>query len=781
MMRPMVERRVKRIHHRKSCPASQETLPLKALPANVISMPDQGTVYKNCIHVTEEDLKRYGHDLTKLREHQVQPWERRHRERTLSFGESFEETCRKPAEVLDPWRNLPEPERLRPPNEGDLFLNQVVPKSPNRVAEEDDAEAEERRLSKAYQRISSNVSAASTAAQSSAAPSRDISRASSKESAKPGLQRAKTLPPRGPKSLAGPGWHQLSWRFGRWLTDGCGDPHTSPARPVDAPWTFELSIYSDDAAADNFLRWAELASLFGQSQGLHQEIMHDLLRTTLARRLLALAWQSHSNYLASLPLMSPSTSMPHTDLAVEQVRVNAQLASALDRFARGHRPTSKNPILRDHDSDDEDMDKFDLASVLKRTSHQFLPTDWFPTSQVLSKLQALLSKARESCRHQDHPFIADTPLESWVPLWVGHGESPSAREALVKQWRKTDQLDTARSLKQVRKVELLRAACQRLQFVVQISFIANCIGQAMFGAHANQEQEMSKDVRKLDDADQANGLTCPDRANCKLVHLDTTDPKEAVRYSAALQAYKAKRPKAAGLDKAHLLSLLGRLWCKAPVIKLNVEQQAGPSGSEVYIVYIGPAEVSVAHRFAPRVRRRAPRASACEKTRFMAAHRSHVWGLFEELTKGQLLEDTVLLMVEAELPSGLPTAKELLHWGGENRSPQEHAQYSELGVMCKERLLTHGRGAKVRLASSATQGPIAWVELASGACCEIFPPSRPTADGVRALLKMPPGSSVWEIRYRSDHSVEVRGAGTGRASSPRTVRRPHSADWLREK
>ena len=68
----------------------------------------------------------------------------------------------------------------------------------------------------------------------------------------------------------------------------------------------------------------------------------------------------------------------------------------LDRFARGQRPTSKNPILRDHDSDDEDMDKFDLAFVLKRTSHQFLPTDWFPTSQVLSKLQALVSKARES-------------------------------------------------------------------------------------------------------------------------------------------------------------------------------------------------------------------------------------------------------------------------------------------------------------------------------------------------------------------------------------------------
>lgn len=42
-----------------------------------------------------------------------------------------------------------------------------------------------------------------------------------------------------------------------------------------------------------------------------------------------------------------------------------------------------------------------------------------------------------------------------------------------------------------------------------------------------------------------------------------------------------------------------------------------------------------------------------------------------------------------------------------------------------------------------------------------------------------------EIRYRTDHSVEVRGAGVGASgistvSSPRTVRRPRSQDWLRE-
>ena len=33
-------------------------------------------------------------------------------------------------------------------SQGDLFLNQVVPKSPNKVQEEDEAEAEDRRLSK---------------------------------------------------------------------------------------------------------------------------------------------------------------------------------------------------------------------------------------------------------------------------------------------------------------------------------------------------------------------------------------------------------------------------------------------------------------------------------------------------------------------------------------------------------------------------------------------------------------------------------------------------------
>lgn len=198
----MLEKRIRRkIQHRKSCPAAIPECPpeSKALStAHVISMPDEGTIYKDCIHVTEEDLRRYGTDIAKLRQHQVQPWERHHHARELSFGEAFEVDCRKPAEVLDPWRNIPEPERLRPPNEGDLFLNQVVPKSPNKVQEEDEAEAEDRRLSKAgYKRMSSNISAGSAStAVSTAAPSAPLSRASSKESAgKTGLQRSMTLPP----------------------------------------------------------------------------------------------------------------------------------------------------------------------------------------------------------------------------------------------------------------------------------------------------------------------------------------------------------------------------------------------------------------------------------------------------------------------------------------------------------------------------------------------------------------------------------------------------------
>ena len=277
-------------------------------------------------------------------------------------------------------------------------------------------------------------------------------------------------------------------------------PQDTPA-PTASPYWFEFPSgveFSADAATQNFLRWTafydihqsscpeitkvaqrlvslgvtspgrllgfsadELATLFGQSHGLHQDISSDLMHSSLARRLLALAWQCNNAHFATL--QATSSSQPSSDLAVEQLRVNAQLASALDRFAKGNR-LPKNPIVRDHESEDDDMEKFDLAFALQKASHAFIPTDWFPSSQLLSKLQKLMLKAQESRKHQNHPFVADTALESWVPMWVGHGESPAARDAMVKQWKKTEGLDTSKFLSLVSNFWLAHAAVGVIQF-----------------------------------------------------------------------------------------------------------------------------------------------------------------------------------------------------------------------------------------------------------------------------------------------------------------------------
>ena len=40
----------------------------------------------------------------------------------------------------------------------------------------------------------------------------------------------------------------------------------------------------------------------------------------------------------------------------------------------------------------------------------------------------------------------------------------------------------------------------------------------------------------------------------------------------------------------------------------------------------------------------------------------------------------MLLMVEAELPSGLPSAKELLHWGAQERRDAVYAGHGGMSV-----------------------------------------------------------------------------------------------------
>ena len=180
----------------------------------------------------------------------------------------------------------------------------------------------------------------------------------------------------------------------------------------------------------------ELTQVFAQAHGHRQDISVDILRSTLARRLMALAWQSHQGQISA---SQGASAVRPTDFAAEQLCVNSQLAAALERFAKGPSRASRSSILRDHESDDEDVEKFDLASALSKASHSFLPTDWFPSTQLLAKLQKLLLKAREARENQDHPFIADSALESWVlcgwdmanrqlleMLWSSSGGEPRA-------------------------------------------------------------------------------------------------------------------------------------------------------------------------------------------------------------------------------------------------------------------------------------------------------------------------------------------------------------------
>ena len=110
-----------------------------------------------------------------------------------------------------------------------------------------------------------------------------------------------------------------------------------------------------------------------------------------------------------------SAQAPNADQVLAQVlRQNTEaLKFAISCSVReGPSKASRSSILRDHESDDEDVEKFDLASALSKASRSFFPTDWFPSTQLLAKLQKLLLKAREARKNQDHPFIADS-IRPW--------------------------------------------------------------------------------------------------------------------------------------------------------------------------------------------------------------------------------------------------------------------------------------------------------------------------------------------------------------------------------
>ncbi|CAJ1452043.1 unnamed protein product [Effrenium voratum] len=306
------------------------------------------------------------------------------------------------------------------------------------------------------------------------------------------------------------------------------------------------------------------------------------------------------------PLSSGVASSQHNDLATEQMRVNAQLASALDCLAQGNR-AAKHPFFRDHESED-------IASALGKASIPSFQNDWFPSNHLLAKLQKVLSKARESRKNQDHPFIADTSLEPWVPMWVGHGESPSAREALVKQRRKTENLGAqvlepcrqflagqfpdvfahllmlirmsaehglsyalhyetkshyglqslTHSSKKFNFSDLLHQPLWRLTHKLDIKHYRSkgrkhddftmLAGDTRDAKRPHVTSSEAKEARSAPISAASllwpgQGLTCADRATCKLHHLDTTDPEQARRHAAALKAMRPKKTCLLGLER----------------------------------------------------------------------------------------------------------------------------------------------------------------------------------------------------------------------------------------
>jgi len=93
-----------------------------AVPApRAHSAPRPGTV--ETIVVREQDFRRHRGDLEKLRQCQVAPWVDPPKQ--LSNREQFEENCRRPVELRDPWRGIANPELTRAAHENDSLVNEV--------------------------------------------------------------------------------------------------------------------------------------------------------------------------------------------------------------------------------------------------------------------------------------------------------------------------------------------------------------------------------------------------------------------------------------------------------------------------------------------------------------------------------------------------------------------------------------------------------------------------------------------------------------------------------
>mmetsp|Transcript_23035 Transcript_23035/g.57307 ORF Transcript_23035/g.57307 Transcript_23035/m.57307 type:complete len:321 (-) Transcript_23035:55-1017(-) len=118
--------------------------------------------FGRCITVTERDFRQFGDDISELRRRRLAaPAAQRRGEQELSPRSAFDLRCRVPAELRDPWADLPNPEEKREISELDRVLNEVwVP--PDREDEEQEPQEEEQDRPRAVPDTTSSKQGASS-------------------------------------------------------------------------------------------------------------------------------------------------------------------------------------------------------------------------------------------------------------------------------------------------------------------------------------------------------------------------------------------------------------------------------------------------------------------------------------------------------------------------------------------------------------------------------------------------------------------------------------------
>jgi len=151
-----------------------------------------------------------------------------------------------------------------------------------------------------------------------------------------------------------------------------------------------------------------------------------------------------------------------------------------------------------------------------------------------------------------------------------------------------------------------------------------------------------------------------------------------------------------------------------------------------------------------------------------------------EVDRGQLVQDTVLLGLETEMPHEGLTTSVLMDWaaapafGAPHAHRELHVSWAPLAAACREAVIVQGRGARVLSPPFAPElgvesGCRAMVCLSSGLVCRVYREDALPYDGALAVMTFPEGCDVEEVRYRTDESVQVVLANSG----GRLVKKPH--------